>query len=124
MIKVDKQLPVVTALDPQARRPVQGEQTALRTRIRLANAVVIAVKQMAEQRVKFLIIRTVGFKQKGFEEPAGVGQMPLQRTGEFSGLQLVVGGIQRLAQSECLCPDLLVKLHLLSSMTRTGQTLT
>ena len=32
MIKVDKQLPVVTALDPQARRPVQGEQTALRTR--------------------------------------------------------------------------------------------
>ena len=32
MIKVDKQLPVVTALDPQVRRPVQGEQTTLRTR--------------------------------------------------------------------------------------------
>ncbi|MGG2398556.1 hypothetical protein ACJRW5_16595 [Pseudomonas sp. SH1-B] len=30
-MKVDKQLPVVTALDPQTRRPVQGEQTALRT---------------------------------------------------------------------------------------------
>ncbi len=32
MIKVDKQLPVVTALDPQARRPVQGEQAVQRQR--------------------------------------------------------------------------------------------
>lgn len=32
MIKVDKQLPVVTSLDPQGRRPVQGEQTAQRVR--------------------------------------------------------------------------------------------
>lgn len=32
MIKVDTQLPVVTALDPQARRPVQGEQAVQRQR--------------------------------------------------------------------------------------------
>lgn len=32
MIKVDKQLPVVTVLDPQARRPVQGEQAPQRVR--------------------------------------------------------------------------------------------
>jgi len=32
VIKVDKQLPVVTALDPQARRPVQGEQAVQRQR--------------------------------------------------------------------------------------------
>ena len=32
MIKVDKQLPVVTPLDPQARRPVQGEQAVQRQR--------------------------------------------------------------------------------------------
>jgi hypothetical protein len=32
VIKVDKQLPVVTALDPQARRPVQGEQAMQRPR--------------------------------------------------------------------------------------------
>nr|WP_313406039.1 hypothetical protein [Pseudomonas sp.] len=31
-MKVDKQLPVVTALDPQARRPVQGEQAVQRQR--------------------------------------------------------------------------------------------
>jgi hypothetical protein len=32
VIKVDTQLPVVTALDPQARRPVQGEQAVQRQR--------------------------------------------------------------------------------------------
>ena len=35
MIKVDTQLPVVTALDPQARRPVQGEQPVQRQRKQL-----------------------------------------------------------------------------------------
>ncbi|QNH06529.1 hypothetical protein HNQ27_03440 [Pseudomonas sp. B11D7D] len=36
VIKVDKQLPVVTALDPQARRPVQGEQPLQRQRKQLS----------------------------------------------------------------------------------------
>ncbi|KJU75643.1 hypothetical protein ACSMFQ_23660 [Ectopseudomonas chengduensis] len=35
VIKVDTQLPVVTALDPQARRPVQGEQPLQRQRKQL-----------------------------------------------------------------------------------------
>lgn len=38
MIKVDTQLPVVTALDPQARRPVQGEQVMQRQRKQAAPA--------------------------------------------------------------------------------------
>ena len=71
---------------------------ALRARILLADAVVVAVEQVFECGIGGLITGQVRLEQKGFEEPGGVSQVPARRAGFRAGLQAHVFGEQRFTQ--------------------------
>ncbi len=59
-----------------------------------ANIVVVGVKQEVKIRVKLLVVRVKGFKDKLLKEPSGMRQVPLGGAGIRHGLHNHVFGFK------------------------------
>jgi hypothetical protein len=78
------------------------DQAALRARVLLAHALVVAVEQHPKAGVEGLEAGLKTFQHEGLEEPRHVGQVPFGGAGIRHGLHLAVGLAQGLGQRERL----------------------
>lgn len=76
-----------------------AEQPALRPRMLLTDALVIAVEQHAEVRIEGLERVLMALEDKGLEEPGQMRQMPFGRAGVGHRLHLAILVGKRLGQT-------------------------
>ena len=88
-----------------------GQQTAGRARMALTDGVVVRVEEIAPARIGALPAGQVGLQQEGFEEPGGVPQVPLRRTGIGHPLQAEILGLQGGHQGFAAVPHAPQPLH-------------
>src|SRR5262245_63283685 len=69
-----------------------GQQSTLWPRMLRTDGLIIGVEEDAKLRVKRTVTGYRGIEHEGFEEPAGVRQMPLRRAGIIHRLRLAVFG--------------------------------
>ena len=69
-----------------------GDEAPLNAGMLGADAVVVGIEQHAESQIKGTKICFKAFKDKGFEEPCGVGQMPFDRARIGHGLNGAILG--------------------------------
>ena len=87
------------------------EQSAARSAMAFAHGVVIRVEQKVVLRKGRNVAFVPGLKQKGFEEPTGVGQMPFGGRGVRHGLDHVVLRLQGFAEQMRKLPGAKVQVH-------------
>ncbi|MPN04022.1 hypothetical protein SDC9_151258 [bioreactor metagenome] len=75
-----------SAIGHDLRQSRSGQQAPLGSGMACTHLLVIGVEQHAKTAVKSLMPWLVHGQYKGFEEPAGMGQMPFGRTGVRHGL--------------------------------------
>ena len=80
-----------------------SEQAPLRSGVAWAQRLVVGVEQIEVLRIKHGVTGPKGLQHYGFKKPAGVGQMPLGRTGVGHGLHALVLCREGLGQRQRAC---------------------